>query len=220
MKHSIAIDGPAGAGKSTVAKELARVLGINYLNTGAMYRALALYALERGISPSDESAVSSILNEAVISVKYEGEEQRTLLNGRDCTEQLRSEAVSMATSDISRHRAVRDRMAGLQREIALRQPLVLEGRDIGTNVLYDAPHKFFVTASAEERARRRQKQLDKLGVSAEFQTILADIIARDRQDSGREYMPLKRADDAVLIDTTDLSIEEAVEAIKKRIEGA
>lgn len=219
MKHSIAIDGPAGAGKSTIARAVAKRLGIHYLNTGAMYRAVALFAKQNGIAADDKVNVPPLLKHAKITVFYEGDKQHTVLNGEDCTELLRSEEISMLTSTISKQPAVRDRLASLQREIAKSTPLVLEGRDIGTNVLSDTPYKFFVTASSEERARRRLLQLEELGQSGNYEEILADIIARDRQDVERSYMPLKQAEDAVLIDTTELGIDEAVEKILAVIEG-
>ncbi len=220
MKHSIAIDGPAGAGKSTVAQLVARSLDIHYLNTGAMYRALALFSKRQGADFNDEVAVTALLEQAKITVFYEGENQHTVLNGEDVTDLLRSEEISMGASTVSKYTAVRDRLSALQREIALKTPLVLEGRDIGTNVLPDSPHKFYVTASSEQRAKRRLKQLEALGQSGVYEDILADIIARDKQDTERAYKPLKQAEDAVLIDTTFLTVPEAVEAIRSRVEGS
>lgn len=219
MNNSIAIDGPAGAGKSTVAKLLAKQMGIHYLNTGAMYRALALLATRNGIAFSDEQGVGALLVNAVITVFYQGDEQHTVLNGEDVTELLLCEQISMGASTVSKLPCVRDTMAALQRKIAHTDQFVLEGRDIGTNVLPDTPYKFFVTASSSERAKRRQLQLESLGQSVDYNAILKDLEIRDKQDTERSYMPLKMADDAVLIDTTTLSIAEAVQKIRAIVEG-
>lgn len=213
MMPSIAIDGPAGAGKSTIAKRVASSLGIHYLNTGAMYRALALFALRNGVDVGNEAAVGALLDRANITVFYEGEEQHTVLNGEDVTSLLGSEEISMGASTGSKYPAVRDCMAALQRSAALKTTLVLEGRDIGTNVLKDTPYKFFVTASAEERAQRRLKQLTQAGKAASYQDILADIKKRDLQDSQRSYMPLRQAEDAIVVDTTHMTVDEAVNTI-------
>lgn len=213
MMPSIAIGGPAGAGKSTIAKRVASSLGIHYLNTGAMYRALALFALRNGVDVGNEAAVGALLDRANITVFYEGEEQHTVLNGEDVTSLLGSEEISMGASTGSKYPAVRDCMAALQRSAALKTTLVLEGRDIGTNVLKDTPYKFFVTASAEERAQRRLKQLTQAGKAASYQDILADIKKRDLQDSQRSYMPLRQAEDAIVVDTTHMTVDEAVNTI-------
>ncbi|MDO4543851.1 MAG: (d)CMP kinase [Clostridia bacterium] len=218
MKYSIAIDGPAGAGKSTVAQRLAKELNIPYLNTGAMYRALAFFALEKGIALDDKAAVAQLIKDVTVTVFHEGDEQHTVLNGFDCTDFLRSETVSQGASKISKLPVVRDALASVQRQLAQSRPMVLEGRDIGTNVLFDTPYKFYVTASAHERTRRRVRQLLQLGQEVDFDSILSEIISRDERDTNREYMPLRQAEDAVLIDTTELSIEEAVNIIKKTVE--
>lgn len=214
MKYSIAIDGPAGAGKSTVAKIVARRLGIPYLDTGAMYRATAVACREHDVDVRDWDAVRAFLPKMQIEVRYtEAGEQRMIIDGRDVTHLLRTEEISQGASLVSMIPEVRDRLVALQREIGHRQAVIMDGRDICTNVLSDTPHKFFVTASAEERATRRVKQLVEQGQTAEYDKILADIRQRDKQDSEREYMPLVCRDDTVLIDTTDLTIEEAVQAI-------
>ena len=210
---NIAIDGPSGAGKSTVAKILAERLKILYLDTGAMYRAVGLKALRSGISPGDAVAVEPILPFTVVEIKYVNGEQRVFLDGWDVSGAIREHAVSKAASDISAIPAVRIKLVELQREIAAKNDCVLDGRDIGTYVLPDASHKFFMTASAETRARRRFKELLEKGQDVSYQQILDDIILRDKNDSTRAFAPLKKADDAVEIDTTDISAEQAAEMI-------
>jgi len=219
MEHyRIGIDGPSGAGKSTVAKAVAARLGIRYLDTGAMYRALALYAARGGVSCRDEAGVAAILPHADVAVRYTDEGQRTLLNGEDVTEDLRTPALSMGASDISAHPCVRDHMTLLQRRVADMYPIVMDGRDITTNVLRDTPYKIYLTAAAERRAERRFAELKAKGdQKVTLDEVLADIRLRDHNDSTRAYMPLHLAPDAALIDTTDMSIEEAVEAVLARI---
>ena len=214
MKYSIAIDGPAGAGKSTVAKIVAKRLGIPYLDTGAMYRATAVACKEHGVDVKDWGAVRAFLPKMDIEVHYtETGEQRMLIDKKDVTHLLRTEDISQGASLVSMIPEVRDRLVELQRAIGHRQAVIMDGRDICTNVLSDTPHKFFVTASAEERATRRVKQLAEQGQPAEYDKILQDIKQRDKQDSERAYMPLICKEDTTLIDTTDLTIEEAVEEI-------
>ena len=218
MKQSIGIDGPAGAGKSTVAKRIAKILGIPYLDTGAMYRGVAVAAKRRGIEFTDEESIAEMIGGLDLKVRYtETDEQHILIDGDDVTAQLRTEEISQGASLVSRVPAVRDRMTVLQREVAHEQRVIMDGRDICTNVLYDTPYKFFVTASAEERANRRYKQLLESGQDADYDTILKDIIRRDRQDSERAYMPLYCGEDTKLIDTTHMTIEEAVEAILSEV---
>ena len=217
MKQSIGIDGPAGAGKSTVAKRIAKALGIPYLDTGAMYRAVAVAAKRYGIGFTDEERLASFVQTLDIRVRYEGSEQHMLVDGEDVTGQLRTEEISQGASLVSRVPAVRDRLVVLQREVAHEQRVVMDGRDICTNVLPDTPYKFFVTASAEERANRRYKQLVEAGQEADYDTILKDIIRRDKQDSERAYMPLYCGADTKRIDTTHLTIEEATEAILREV---
>ncbi len=214
MKQSIGIDGPAGAGKSTVAKRIAAILNIPYLDTGAMYRAVAVAAKRHGVAFDDEAAVATLIGAIDMKVRYsETGEQHILVDGEDVTGELRTEEISQGASLVSRVPAVRDRLTELQREVAHEQRVVMDGRDICTNVLPDTPYKFFVTASAEERANRRYKQLIESGQPAEYETILADIIRRDKQDSERAYKPLYCGADTKRIDTTEMTIEEAVEAI-------
>ena len=218
MKQSIGIDGPAGAGTSTVANRIAKALGIPYLDTGAMYRGVAVAAMRHGVSFTDEEAVAALVGAIDLRVRYtETGEQHILVDGEDVTGELRTEEISQGASLVSRVPAVRDRMTELQREVAHEQRVVMDGRDICTNVLPDTPYKFFVTASAEERANRRYKQLLENGQEADYDTIYHDILRRDRQDSERAYMPLRCGEDTKLIDTTHLTIEEATEAILREV---
>ena len=217
MKQSIGIDGPAGAGKSTIAKRIAKALGIPYLDTGAMYRAVAVAAKKYGIGFTDEETLAKFVQTLDVRVQYEGSEQHMLVDGEDVTGQLRTEEISQGASLVSRVPAVRDRLVELQREVAHAQRVVMDGRDICTNVLFDTPYKFFVTASAEERANRRYKQLLEAGQEADYDTILKDIVRRDKQDSERAYMPLYCGADTKRIDTTDLTIEEATEAVLREV---
>ncbi len=217
MKQSIGIDGPAGAGKSTVAKRIAKALDIPYLDTGAMYRAVAVAAKKYGIGFTDEPKLAEFVQTLDIAVRYLGSEQHMLVDGEDVTGQLRAEEISQGASLVSRVPAVRDRMVELQREVAHAQRVVMDGRDICTNVLPDTPYKFFVTASAEERANRRYKQLLEAGQEADYDTILKDIVRRDKQDSERAYMPLYCGADTKLIDTTNMTIEEATEAVLREV---
>ena len=214
MRYSIAIDGPAGAGKSTVAKLAAKRLGIPYLDTGAMYRAVAVACKQNGIDVKDWEGVRAFLPSMRIEVKYlSSGEQRMLTDGQDVTGLLRTEDISQGASLVSQIPEVRDYLVELQREVAHRQAVIMDGRDICTNVLADTPHKFFITASAEERANRRVKQLIEAGQPADYDIILKDIIRRDKQDSERAYMPLVCKEDTIKIDTTNLTIEQAVQKL-------
>ena len=217
MKQSIGIDGPAGAGKSTVAKRVAAILGIPYLDTGAMYRAFAVAAKRHAVDFLDEETLAKLVHEVDVQVRYEDGVQHMLVDGEDVTGELRTEEISQGASLVSRVPAVRDRMTELQREVAHETRVIMDGRDICTNVLPDTPYKFFVTASAEERANRRYKQLLESGQEADYDTIYHDILRRDRQDSERAYKPLYCGADTKLIDTTDMTIEEAVEAILSEV---
>ena len=217
MKQSIGIDGPAGAGKSTVAKRVAKELGIPYLDTGAMYRAFAVAAKRHGVGFTDEEAITALVGTVTVGVRYDNGEQHMLVDGEDVTGELRTEEISQGASLVSRVPAVRDAMVELQREVAKEQRVIMDGRDICTNVLPDTPYKFFITASAEERANRRYKQLIESGQSADYDTILKDIVRRDKQDSERAYKPLYCGADTKRIDTTDMTIEEAVAAIMQEV---
>ena len=212
---NIAIDGPAGAGKSTVAKAVAKDLGIIYLDTGAMYRATAYYALQQNISVTDEESVKNMLDTMSMDIVYEDGAQQIYVNGINTTPYLREHYMSKAASDISALPPVRYKMVELQREFAKSHDVVLDGRDIGTFVLPDANCKFYMTATAEERATRRYKELIEKGQSVNYDTLLQDIIQRDYNDSHREVAPLKQADDAEFVDTTDMGIDDVVSYIKQ-----
>ena len=211
---NIAIDGPSGAGKSTLAKAAAAALNIRYLDTGAMYRAMALFAMRRGVSVSDAEGLKGILDDADIRVSYDARGQRVLLCGEDVTDQLRTQELAMGASTVSAHPCVRQKLAELQREVGRSYDVVMDGRDITTNVLPHTKHKFYVTASAEVRAERRLKELRARGNTDEtYEKVLADIQQRDHNDSTRPYMPLRKTEDSMLIDTSDMTIEEALERL-------
>lgn len=214
---NIAIDGPAGAGKSTIAKAVAKELDCIYLDTGAMYRATAYYALEQGISVSDAQAVEKMLENVVMDIKFEDGAQQIYVNGINTTPYLREHYMSKAASDISALPCVRYKMVDLQREFAKSHDVVLDGRDIGTFVLPDANCKFYMTATAEERATRRYKELIQKGQQVDYDTLLEDIKQRDYNDSHREVAPLKQADDATYVDTTVMSIDEVVSYVKAEV---
>ncbi|MCD8307216.1 MAG: (d)CMP kinase [Clostridia bacterium] len=214
---NIAIDGPAGSGKSTVARELARRLSILHLDTGATYRAYALGCLRLGADPADEESVKSVSDRIEIDVTYDGV-QHTLLNGEDVSDKIRTPEVSMAASTVSKIGFVRERMVALQQAVAKKGSCVLEGRDIGTKVLPDSRFKFFVTASPEERARRRFLQDKSKGGTETMENILADITARDRQDETRAISPLVCAPDAVYVDTSAMSADEVVSYIMRKVQ--
>lgn len=215
----IAIDGPAGAGKSTIAKAIAKALNITYLDTGAMYRAAGLKAHMLNADVTDAAAVESFIKDTKIEIYVESGETRVLLDGRDVTSAIREHHISKLASDISALPIVRYKMVELQREIAQKTATVLDGRDIGTFVLPNADYKFFLTASADERARRRVAQLKRAGTVCDFETVKRDIEERDRNDSERALAPLKKADDAIEIDTTHLNIDEVVDKLLSYIRG-
>ncbi len=213
-KFSIAIDGPAGAGKSTIAKLLARKLGIVYIDTGAMYRAAALEAIRRGIDTTDEEKVGEMVEKIDISIKITPNEQAVLLGGENVEHLIRTPEVSIGSSNVAVVPKVRKRMVQLQKEMAKSQSVVMDGRDIGTRVLPQAELKIFLTASVEERARRRYEQLSEAERAAvSISEVERDIKYRDFNDSNRECDPLRIADDAIFIDTTGKSIEEVVDSI-------
>ncbi len=217
---NIAIDGPSSAGKSTIAKRIAKRLNLTYVDTGAMYRALGLKAIRLGISPEDGGSVSPMLENTNVCFKNVDGEQRILLDGEDVSELIRTEEVSNAASVISTHACVRERLLELQREIARNTSTVMDGRDIGTVVLPDATYKFFVTASAEVRARRRYLEYEQKGIldGRSFEQVLAEIKARDHRDMTREFAPLRPAEDCVMIDTSDMDIDTAVNALLEAID--
>lgn len=221
MKYkSIAIDGPSGAGKSTMAKRLAKELGYIYVDTGAIYRTLGLFALSRGVSPADAGAVEALLPEAVISMNYgdDGFQHMYLggtpeQGGRDVTADIRTQEVSDAASKVSAIPAVRAYLLEMQREMAENSSVVMDGRDIGTVVLPNADVKIFLTASPEDRARRRYLELLERGSDVDYESVLQEVIERDERDSSRAAAPLKQAEDAVLVDTSGKSLEESFQAL-------
>ena len=214
---SVAIDGPSGAGKSTLAKRLAKELGYLYVDTGAMYRAIGLFALRQGVDPKDEAAVTALLPQIQIELRYVDGAQRVLLCGEDVSEAIRAENVGMATSAVSAHPPVRAFLLELQRGMARTHDILMDGRDIGTVILPGATVKIFLTASAEARADRRFKELQDKGVDTDYETVLEDIRRRDYQDSHRATAPLRQAEDAVLVDTSDMDLEQSFQAMKSVI---
>lgn len=210
---AVAIDGPAGAGKSSVAKAAAQELGFVYVDTGAIYRTIALYVLRQGVDPHQASAVEALLPQVQVSLEYTQQGQKMLLNGEDVTALIRTPEVSMATSACSAIPAVRAYLLQLQRDLAAENNVLMDGRDIGTVVLPHAQLKVFLTASPEERARRRVAQLEKAGQQADYASILRDIQQRDYQDSHRETAPLRPAEDAVLLDNSDFTFQQSVERL-------
>lgn len=217
-KINIAIDGPAGAGKSTIAKIIAESLKITYLDTGAMYRAVALKAIRNGIDTKDEDSLVKMLEDTDISISYEQNNQIVYLDGEDVTKQIRTPDVSIGASNVAVVPQVRIKMVELQRKIAEERSVVMDGRDIGTYVLPNADVKIFLTASVEVRARRRYNELLEKGTNnISYDDVLKDVIYRDKNDSSRDFAPLKKAEDAIEIDTTELNIDEVVEKIKNII---
>lgn len=214
---SVAIDGPSGAGKSTLAKRLAKELGYLYVDTGAMYRSIGLFALHKGVDPKDEAAVTALLPQIQIELRYVNGAQRVLLCGEDVSEAIRAEEVGMATSAVSAHPPVRAFLLELQRGMARTHDILMDGRDIGTVILPNASVKIFLTASAEARATRRFRELQEKGVDTDFETVLEDIRRRDYQDSHRATAPLRQAEDAVLVDTSEMDLEESFQALKSLI---
>lgn len=213
MKNiSVAIDGPAGAGKSSVSRQVAQNLGFVYIDTGAMYRASALFAIRNNIEIC-EAALLPHLNEIMIDMKYENNRQRVLLNGEDVSAQIRETEVSLGASAIATIPAVRLKLVELQRALADRRNVVMDGRDIGTYVLPEADVKIYLTASIDERAKRRYAELLNKGTACHFDEVKRDIGARDENDMNRKFAPLRKAEDAVLVDSTELAFEEVVTII-------
>ena len=213
MAFNVAIDGPAGAGKSTIAKAVAAKKGYVYVDTGAMYRAMALYFLRSNISKDDEAKISASVDEIKVSIKYEDGAQHVILNDEDVTGLIRTEEVGNMASATSVYSAVRTKLVALQQELAKTTDVIMDGRDIGTVVLPNADVKIFLTASVECRAKRRFDELKAKGENPDFDQIAKDIEERDYRDSHREISPLKQADDAVLVDSSDMTIDEVVAAI-------
>lgn len=211
---SIAIDGPAGAGKSTLARQVAAALGYLYVDTGAIYRTLGLAALRRGVDPQDGAAVVALLEDCTIDLRHGGDGvQRMYLNGEDVSQAIRLPEVSRYASGVSAIPEVRAHLMDMQRDLARRNDVVMDGRDIGTVVLPAADVKVFLTASPEERARRRWEELQQRGTPEAYEEVLKDLVERDAKDSGRAAAPLRRAEDAVEVDTTGCSLEESLERL-------
>ena len=214
MAFNIAIDGPAGAGKSTIAKTLAKELGYVYVDTGAMYRAMAYFFLQKGINKDDEAAITEAVDGADVTIRYENGVQQVLLNGENVTGCLRTEQVGNMASSTSVYPAVRTKLVALQQKLAKTTDVIMDGRDNGTCVLPDAQVKIYLTASVETRAKRRYMELMEKGEPADLEKIAADIKERDHRDMHREMSPLRQAEDAVLVDSSDMSIVEVVSAIR------
>lgn len=214
---SVAIDGPSGAGKSSMARRLAADLGYTYVDTGAMYRAIGLFARRAGADTKDAAAVEALLPRIKLDIRLQDGAQHILLNGEDVTEAVRAEEIGMAASDVSAHPAVRSFLLDTQRDLAASRDVLMDGRDIGTVVLPNATVKIYLTASADARARRRLAELLEKGRQTDYATVLADIEQRDYQDTHRAVAPLRRAEDAVLVDTSDIGIEESFALLKKTI---
>ena len=213
MPLNIAMDGPVGAGKSSIADAVAARLGILHLDTGAMYRAVGLSCLRQGVDPADEAAVNAVCEGVRIGVRHDGQGQRTLLNGEDVTGLIRTEEVSMAASTVAKYAGVRAAMVAAQRALAAETDMLVDGRDIGTRVLPDAPLKIYLTATPEERARRRFLQLREKGGTETYEEVLADLNRRDEQDMNRAVDPLRPAEDSVTVDSTHLSFDQVVDRI-------
>ena len=214
---NIAIDGPAGAGKSTIAKLLARELNFIYVDTGAMYRAIALHLLRKGVKIEDRDRFAAECRDADVTIRYEDGVQQVILNGENVSGLIRTEEVGNMASASSVDGEVRAKLLDLQRNLAKENDVVMDGRDIGTNILPNADAKFYLTASVEERANRRFKELTEKGVACDPETIKADIRERDERDMNREIAPLKQAEDAVLVDSSDMGIEEVLECMLQTI---
>ena len=213
MSMNIAIDGPAGAGKSTIAKRLAKKLGFIYVDTGAMYRAMAYYFLQHDIDAKDESAIAAACPDVDVTITYENGEQQVLLNGENVNGVIRNEEVGNMASSTSVYPVVREKLVELQRQLAKSADVIMDGRDIGTCVLPDAQVKIYLTASSATRAKRRFDELTEKGVSCDLAEIEKDIIDRDYRDMHRETSPLCQAEDAVLVDSSEMNIDEVVDAI-------
>lgn len=214
---NIALDGPSGSGKSTVAKALSKKLNVLYLDTGAMYRACALYAHRNNIDCKNVEEVSKIVDKINITVGYDNGGQITYLDGEDVSKSIRENVISLKASDISAHKCIREKLVDLQREIASSTDCILDGRDIGTNVLPNCKHKFYITASIDVRTERRYKELIERGQSVDKSALKEEIALRDYNDSHREFAPLKQAEDAIYVDTSNMSIDEVIDVVMKNI---
>ncbi len=212
-KIRIALDGPSGSGKSTVAKELSKKLNILYLDTGAMYRAVALKTLNLGKDTFDEKAVSEFIDNIDLQIRYISGSQHTFLDGDDVSEKIREPRISMQASNVSSLKCVRLKMVDMQRKIAADMSCVLDGRDIGSFVLPDADYKFYITAGVDVRAKRRMKELEEKGYKVDFEKLKKEIEQRDYNDKNRDFAPLRCADDAIIIDTSDMTVTEVLNKI-------
>jgi len=215
----VAIDGPAGAGKSSIAKAVAKKMDFIYIDTGAMYRAVAVYAIENGIEIKEENFTKDVLDKIKIDIAYEDGTQKIFLSGKDVSERIREADVSIGASNVAVIPAVRLKLVELQRSLAEKTSVIMDGRDIGTYVLPKAEVKIFLTASSDVRAKRRLLEMEQKGMKADFETVKRDIEYRDKNDSEREFAPLKQAEDAILVDTSDMSIEEVIDRISGIIKG-
>lgn len=213
MGYNVAIDGPAGAGKSTIAKLVAKEKGYIYVDTGAMYRALAIHFLNKGVDAADRDAVAEACKEAEVTIRYEDGIQQVYLNGENVTGMLRTEEVGNMASKTSAIPTVREKLLELQRSLAAEKDVIMDGRDIGTNILPNADVKIYLTASVETRAKRRYDELKAKGEDCDLEEISCDIRERDERDMTREIAPLKQAEDAILVDSSDMTIPEVVAAI-------
>lgn len=218
MTNNIAIDGPAGAGKSTIAKKLAKELGYIYVDTGAMYRAMAYHFLQNNIASDNESEIAKSCKNVDVSISYIDGEQQVLLNGQNISDKIRNEEVGNMASATSVYPVVRTKLVDLQRQLASKENVIMDGRDIGTVVLPNANVKIYLTASSKVRAKRRFDELTAKGEDCNFDDIEKDIIDRDYRDMHRETSPLKQADDAILLDTSDMDIDQVVSRMKEIIE--
>ncbi len=210
---NIAVDGPAGAGKSTIAKAVAAKLGFIYVDTGAMYRAMALYFLRQGIGKEDEKAIETACSQVEITIRYEDGSQQVILNGENVSSAIRAEEVGNMASATSVYLPVREKLVQLQQDLAKTANIIMDGRDIGTCVLPDAQAKIYLTASSSVRAKRRYEELKEKGVMCNLEEIEQDIIERDYRDMHRKHSPLKQAEDAALVDSSDMTIEQVIDAI-------
>ena len=216
---SIAIDGPGGAGKSTIAKRLAKELGFYYVDTGAIYRTVAYFLDLLGISPKDVDGVERYIDELTVEIEYDEDGlQHMIMNGMDVSEDIRTPEISLKASDVSAHAVVRDMLLDMQRDVAKKHNVIMDGRDIGTVVLPRAQVKIFLTASAEVRARRRYEELQAKGKKDSYEQVLKELEKRDNQDTHREIAPLKRAKDAIVVDTSQLDIDGVVAAIRQIVQ--
>lgn len=216
---SIAIDGPGGAGKSTIAKRLAKELGFYYVDTGAIYRTVAYFLDLLGISPKDVDGVERYIDELTVEIEYDEDGlQHMIMNGMDVSEDIRTPEISLKASDVSAHAVVRDMLLDMQRDVAKKHNVIMDGRDIGTVVLPRAQVKIFLTASAEERAKRRFLELQAKGKKDSYEQVLKELEKRDYQDSHREIAPLKQAKDAIVVDTSQLDIDGVVAAIRQIVQ--